>query len=72
MKKENISTIVFLAVVIIGIIRFSDSSVYEALTTPNMDAIHEYAKKSLSWGIFFGAVITAFILLLKKLFTKQK
>lgn len=72
MKKENVSIIAFLAILIIALIRFFDSSVYNILSTSNVDVIQEYVRKSLSWGIFFGASIAAAILLFKKLLTKQK
>lgn len=67
MKKEQISAIAFIAVLVIGLIRFSDSSIYEALSTNQAETIQEYVKKSISWGIFFGASLMAMILLTKRL-----
>ncbi|KQT20820.1 hypothetical protein ASG31_16675 [Chryseobacterium sp. Leaf404] len=70
MKKEQISIIAFIAVLVIGLIRFSNSSIYEALSTDQADTIQEYVKKSISWGIFFGASIMCMILLIKRLTQK--
>ncbi|MDR6921450.1 MULTISPECIES: hypothetical protein [Chryseobacterium] len=72
MKKENISMIVFVALFIIALIRFLDSSVYTMLSADNAGLIQEYIKKSFSWGIFFGGSIAAGIVIVTKLLKKSK
>lgn len=51
----------------IGLIRFIDSSIYEVLSTNQAETVQEYVKKSISWGIFFGASLMGIIFLTKRL-----
>ncbi|EJL73776.1 hypothetical protein [Chryseobacterium populi] len=63
MKKENLSIIAFVAVLMIALIRFYDSSVYTILSADHAGIIQECIKKSFSRGIFFGGSISVGIIL---------
>ncbi|MDR2237412.1 MAG: hypothetical protein LBE92_14925 [Chryseobacterium sp.] len=72
MKKELISIIVFISLLIVALMRFFDSSVYMGLSENHAGETQEYIRKALSWGIFFGGSIAAMIVLGTKLLKKSK
>lgn len=59
-EKTLLNAIPFLIIALI-FVRFFNSSVFEALSSGGNEEIKEFVKKSLSWGICFGAIIAIFI-----------
>lgn len=60
----------FLAVLVIGIITFSESSVFDLLFSQT-DHTEINVKGAFSWGIFFGGCISAIIVQIGKLRNKS-